>query len=171
VAQGAASAFKREVISGLKIAGKRSDRKGKGASHHEIPPFAFAAAVCAATFGLSQSLVPTVMAQSAPAPHYRVRIEWEKASRIAGGLTVRGKITNTGSRSLIYTQVAPLLVDAAGRVVYRTSGYLTVSPLPPGASAEFRACGPEAPAFAGLHTAFHEAGQPVIVEEAFHRIQ
>ena len=57
-----------------------------------------------------------------------------------------------------------MLVNRAGHVIYRISGYLTVNPLLPGASAEFRAYGPEAPAFVALHTAFLEAGQPVIVE-------
>ena len=135
-----------------------------------FPHFALAAVASAATLAISQSFVPTAKAQFVSLPSYRVRVDWQKASRIAGGLTVRGKITNTGTLPLVYTQVAPALVDHGGRVIYRASGYLTVSPLLPGASAEFRACGPEAPAFAGLHTSFRESGKSVIVEEAAHRI-
>ena len=131
-----------------------------------ISPFALAAAACAATLAVSQSVVPTVRAQSVVAPPYRVRVEWQKANRVAGGLTVRGKITNTGSEPLTYTQVTPILVDAAGRCVYKVSGYLTVSPLLPGAAAEFRASGPLPPKFSGLRTSFFEAGKAVLIEPA-----
>jgi len=131
-----------------------------------ISPFALAAAACAATLAVSQSVVPTVRAQSIVVPPYRVRMEWQKANRVAGGLTVRGKITNTGREALTYTQVTPTLVDAAGHSIYKVSGYLTVSPLLPGAEAEFRASGPLPPKFAGLRTAFYESGKPVLIEPA-----
>ena len=131
-----------------------------------ISPFTLAAAACAATLAAGQSLVPTVRTQSIAVPSYRVRMEWQKANRVAGGLTVRGKITNTGSAPLTYTQVTPTLVDAAGHSVYKVSGYLTVSPLLPGASAEFRASGPLPPKFAEVRTAFFESGQPVLIEPA-----
>jgi hypothetical protein len=127
-------------------------------------PFTLAAAACVATFAVGQSVVPTVRAQSISVPSYRVRVEWQKANLVAGGLTVCGKITNTGSEALTYTQVTPILVDAAGHSVYKVSGYLTVSPLLPGASAEFRASGPLPPRFAGVRTAFYESGQPVLIE-------
>ena len=132
----------------------------------KISPFTLAAAACAATLAVGQSLVPTVRAQSIAVPFYRVRVEWQKANRVAGGLTVRGKITNTGSAPLTYTQVTPILVDAAGHSVYKVSGYLTVSPLLPGDSAEFRASGPLPPKFAGVRTVFYESGQPVLIEPA-----
>ena len=129
-------------------------------------PFTLTAAVCGLSLALSQALVPVARAQPNVTPPYRVRIDWQKANRATGVLIVRGRITNTGSRPLTYTQVAPTLVDAVGRVVYKVRGYLTVSPLAPGTSAEFRASGPEAPRFAALRTSFHEAGQVVLVEEA-----
>ena len=132
----------------------------------KISPFALAAAACAATLAVSQSIVPTVRAQSVVVPSYRVRVEWQKANRIAGGLTVRGRITNTGREPLTYTQVTPTLVDAAGRSVYKVNGYLTVSPLLPGVAAEFRASGPLPPRFSGLRTAFYESGLPVLIEPA-----
>ncbi len=131
----------------------------------KFPPLVLAAVAGMATLAISQSLIPTAKAQSADLPQYRVRIDWQKARQEAGGLTVRGLVTNTGRSPLIYTQVTPTLVNGVGRVVYRTDGYLTVSPLLPGASAEFRACGPKPPVFTGLHTAFHEAGKPVAVQE------
>ena len=131
-----------------------------------ISPFTLAAAACAATLAVGQSLVPTVRAQSIVTPSYRVRMEWQKVIRVAGGVTVRGKITNTGSEALTYTQVTPTLVNASGRDVYKISGYLTISPLLPGASAEFRASGPLPPKFAGVRTVFYESGQPVLIEPA-----
>ena len=131
-----------------------------------ISPFTLAAAACVATLAAGQSLVPKARAQPIAVPSYRVRVEWQKANLVAGGLTVRGKITNTGSEALTYTQVTPILVDKAGHSVYKVSGYLTVSPLLPGASAEFRASGPLPPRFAGVRTAFYESGQPVLIEPA-----
>ncbi len=131
-----------------------------------ISPFTLAAAACAATLAVGQSLVPVVRAQSIVTPSYRVRMEWQKVIRAAGGVTVRGKITNTGSAPLTYTQVTPTLVNASGRGVYKISGYMTVSPLLPGDSAEFRASGPLPPKFAGVRTVFYESGQPVLIEPA-----
>ena len=97
-------------------------------------------------------------------PTYHVRVDWQKAETGAGGLVVRGRVTNTGTLPLTYTQVVPTLMDHAGREIFRGSGYLTVSPLMPGQSAEFRACEASAPRFASLRMVFREAGHPVLVD-------
>ena len=100
---------------------------------------------------------------AAPSP-YHVRLDWQKAESRPAGLVIRGRVTNTGALPLTYTQVTPTLVDHAGKEVFRGSGYLTASPLLPGQSAEFRACEPAAPHFAGLRMLFREAGHPVLVD-------
>ena len=129
-------------------------------------PCSLVAAACAATLAVSQFCIPIVKAQDVAAPNYRVRLEWQQVKKVAGGVVVRGVVTNIGSRPLVYTQVAPLLVDKVGRVVYRASGYLTVSPLVVGASAEFRAFCPAAPTYAQVKTVFREEGAPVILENS-----
>ncbi len=110
-----------------------------------------------------QMLTLTVRAQPVSTPLYQVRLDWQKAESGPGGLVIRGRVTNTGTKPLTYTQVTPTLVDRAGNEVFRGSGYLTASPLLPGRSAEFRACEPAAPQFAGLRMVFREAGHPVRV--------
>ena len=118
-----------------------------------------------ATFAVGQSLIPTVRAQSAViVPDYQVRLDWQKAERGVGGLVIHGRVTNTGRKPLVYTQVTPTLLDHAGKELLCTQGYLTVSPVLPGQSAEFRAWEPEAPRFAGVRVTFHEAGRLVTVE-------
>ncbi len=112
-----------------------------------------------------QTLAPTARAQPASAPlAYRVRLDWQKAEPVPGGLVIRGRITNTGTTPLTYTQVTPTFLNHAGTEVFRGSGYLTASPLPPGRSAEFRAFETSAPRFAGLRMLFREAGHPVLVD-------
>ena len=130
--------------------------------------FSLAAASLAA-LAAGQALTPTVHAQPVSPPLYQVRLDWQKAELSPGGLVIRGRVTNTGTLPLTYTQVTPTLVDHTGNEVFRGSGYLTASPLLPGRSAEFRACEPSAPRFAGLRMVFHEAGHPVQVEQAGRR--
>jgi hypothetical protein len=122
-----------------------------------------AAALAALTAG--QSLVPTAKAQSLKAnPDYQVRVDWQKTERGLSGLVIQGHLSNTGRKPLIYTQVTPTLLDANGNEVFRGCGYLTISPLLPGHSAEFRACETAAPEFAAVKMVFHEAGHLVLVE-------
>jgi hypothetical protein len=122
-----------------------------------------AAAVAALTAG--QSLVPTAKAQSLKAsPDYQVRVDWQKTERGLSGLVIQGRLSNTGRKPLVYTQVTPTLVDANGNEVFRGRGYLTISPLLPGHSAEFRACEAAAPKFAAVRMVFHEAGHLVVME-------
>ncbi len=119
------------------------------------------------TFAAGQSLVPTVQAQSVViVPDYQVRLDWQKAQRGLNGLVIQGRITNTGRKPLVYTQVTPTLLDHAGKELLCTQGHLTVSPVLPGQSAEFRAWEPEGPRFAGVRVTFHEAGRLVAVEPA-----
>ena len=127
------------------------------------PVFSLAVASLAA-LAASQALTPTVHAQPVPPPAYHVRIDRQKAEPGPSGLVIRGRITNTGALPLTYTQVTPMLLDRAGNEVYRGNGYLTVSPLLPGQSAEFRACEPTTPRFASLRMLFREAGHPVLVD-------
>ena len=132
------------------------------------PLFSLAAASLA-TLIAGQALTPTACAQPVGPPLYQVRLDWQKAEPGPGGLVIRGRVTNTGKTPLFYTQVTPTLVDRAGNEVYRGSGYLTASPLLPGRSAEFRACEPSAPRFAGLRMVFRESGHPVQVERTGRR--
>lgn len=121
--------------------------------------------VSLATFAAGQCFVPTVHAQSAViVPDYQVRLDWQKAERGVSGLVIHGRVTNTGRKPLVYTQVTPTLLDHAGKELLCTQGYLTVSPVLPGQSAEFRAWEPEAPRFAGVRVTFHEARRLVAVE-------
>lgn len=128
------------------------------------------------TLAAGQALLPTVKAQPAISPDYHIRLDSQRAERTLGGLVIYGRVRNIGRKSLIYTQVTPLLVNREGKEVFRGSGYLTVSPLLPGQSAEFRDCESNAPDFTEVRMIFHEAGQPVLVdnlgrssgEKAFH---
>ena len=108
--------------------------------------------------------LPAASAPLLPAQTLRVTVEWQKATPGPRGLLITGKIRNTGTLPLIYTQVVPLLSDQKGKVVYRGRGYLTVSPLKPGQSAEFRACADDAPAFSRMTLALRESGHDVIVD-------
>jgi len=76
-----------------------------------------------------------------------------------------GRVLNVGSKPLAYTKVMPVLEDQNGNTVYTGNGYLTISPLQPGQSAEFRACEPNAPALSQWHIEFREAGNRVVVSE------
>lgn len=133
-----------------------------------LPLFLIAAASLV-TLAASQALTPTAHAQPVGPPFYLVRLDWQKAEPGPGGLVIRGRVTNIGTTPLTYTQVTPTLVDRVGNEVFRGSGYLTASPLLPGRSAEFRACEPDAPRFAGLRMVFREAGHPVQVEQISRR--
>lgn len=128
-------------------------------------PLSVVAAASVAPLVFGQAFVPTAHAQAVSPPAYRARVDWQKATPSPGGLVIRGRVTNTGTSPLTYTQVTPTLVDHAGKEVFRGSGYITVSPLQPGQSAEFRACEPSAPRFAALRMVFHEAGHPVLLEQ------
>lgn len=127
-------------------------------------PFILTGAAGIAALLFCQVVIPTAKAQPLPRPGYRVTVEWQKADRNLSGLVIRGCLRNTGSQPLIYTKVSPLLLDGQGKTIYEGSGYLTVSPLRPGQSAEFRACASDAPLFRRLQLALREAGRPVIVE-------
>ena len=123
--------------------------------------------LAAASFGSGLALTPAACAQPPLVPPaYHVRVDWQKVNVGAGGLVVRGRVTNTGTLPMTYTQVVPTLMDHTGREIFRGSGYLTVSPLLPGRSAEFRACEASAPRFAGLRMVFREAGHPVLIDRA-----
>ena len=124
----------------------------------KFPPFALAGVACAAALILSQTMIPTAKAQPISVPNYCVQVEWQKAERSLSGLRISGRVINTGNKALTYTQVTPTLCDGSGKVVYTGSGYLTVSPLRPGQSAEFRAEAADAPAFRSFHVTFREAG-------------
>jgi len=129
-------------------------------------PLFLISAASLATLAAGQTLTSTVHAQPVSPAEYHVRLDWQKAEPGPGGLVIRGRVTNTGTRPLTYTQVVPALLNHAGHEVFRGSGYLTASPLRPGQSAEFRACEPTVPRFAGLRMLFREAGHPVLVEKS-----
>ena len=124
---------------------------------------------------LSAALVPVrpsgTLASPAPAQALHVVVEWQKAAPTSRGLAITGRIRNTGSRALTYTQVMPLLTDQKGKVVYRANGYLTVSPLKPGQAAEFRAYAADVPAFTRMTLALRESGRSVTVEQELARPQ
>lgn len=117
------------------------------------------------TFGLLSTCLLPAPSQPLSGPPLRVTVEWQKAVPSACGLTITGKIRNAGTQPLTYVQVVPLLSDRMGRVVYRGSGYLTVSPLAPGQSAEFRAFAADAPVFSRVSLTLRESGRPVTVRE------
>lgn len=131
----------------------------------KTPSFVLTAAACAAALLVSQCHLPTVRAMPLSVPAYRVQVQGTTVTRAVSGLLITGRILNTGSKPLIYTKVVPTLEDKNGKTIYTGNGYLTVSPLPPGQAAEFRACEPNAPAFRKCHLSLREAGSPVQVEE------
>lgn len=117
------------------------------------------------TFGLLWATFLPARAHPNPAPPLRVVVESQKATPSVQGLVITGRIRNVGPQSLTYVQIVPLLSDQGGHVIYRGSGYLTVSPLRPGQSAEFRAYAPDAPAFSRVSLALRESGRPVVVQD------
>ena len=128
-------------------------------------PFAAVVLPCLATLVAAQVFAPTVRADSAKSDSdYQVRVLSQTVTRRAGGLIVQGKLRNIGHRALTYTQVTAQLTDAGGREIFRGHGYLTVSPLPPGQTAEFRVCEPNAPTAGKVEVAFREAGHLVVAE-------
>ena len=133
----------------------------------QFSPFFLVWAACAATFGFGQALLPTAHAHPAKAllsAPYRVRVESLHMKRTAAGLEITGQILNTGRQTLTYTSVAAVFTDAAGQEIGRGDGYLAAGPLRPGQAAEFRACSPSPPAFAGVSVWVQEAGHSVKVE-------
>lgn len=126
-------------------------------------PLATLVLPCLAALAAAQVFAPTVRADTvAAAPEYQVRVLSQTVTRGVGGLIVRGRLRNIGHRALIYTQVTALLTDAGGQEVFQGHGYLTVSPLRPGAAAEYRVCEPNAPTEGAVQVAFREAGHPVV---------
>ena len=130
-----------------------------------LPPILFVFAAGAVTLGISQTLTPTVHAQSVPAaPALRVSVQNLHTKQTAGGIEVTGKIVNTGQQTLSYPAVACIFTDAAGAELERADGYLTAGPVGPGQSAAFRAIAPELPAFAQVTLRLREAGRTVSVQ-------
>ncbi len=126
--------------------------------------------VCAAglmTLGASQTLAPTVHAQSAPAPPaLRVAVQSLHAKQTLGGVELTGRITNTGRQALSYPAVVCVFTDTSGREVGRADGYFLAGPVEPGQSAGFRAAAANLPAFAAVSVRLREAGRPVLVQAA-----
>ncbi len=54
-----------------------------------------------------------------------------------GGLTIRGTITNVGSRDATLVEVAFVARDAVGTVLWVEDTYLDIDPLPPAAASPF----------------------------------
>lgn len=128
-------------------------------------PLAAVILPCLAALTTAQVFAPTVRADSAKSDSgYQVRILSQTVTRGAGGLVVQGRLRNIGHKALIYTQVTSLLTDARGREIFHGHGYLTVSPLLPGQTAEFRVCEPNAPTVGTVQIAFREEGHPVVAE-------
>ena len=128
-------------------------------------PLAAVILPCLAALAAAQAFAPTVHADSEGSlPEYQVRVLKQTVTRGAGGLIVQGRLRNTGHKVLTYTQVTSLLTDNSGREIFRGQGYLTVSPLAPGQSAEFRVCEPDAPTLGTVKIVFREAGHPVVAE-------
>lgn len=118
---------------------------------------------CLAALAAAQVFTPTVHADTKAAlPDYQVRVLSQTVTRGVGGLIIQGRLRNIGHKPLTYTQVTALLTNAAGQEVFQGRGYLTVSPLRPGQSAEFRVCEPDAPTLGTVQVAFREAGHPVL---------
>ena len=126
-------------------------------------PFAVIALPCLAALAAAQVFAPTARADTkASVPEYQVRVLSQTVMRGVGGLVIQGRLRNIGHKTLTYTQVTALLTDGGGQEVFRGHGYLTVSPLRPGQSAEFRVCEPNAPTAGTVQVAFREAGHPVV---------
>ncbi len=120
---------------------------------------------CFAALAAAQVFAPTVRAETAASvPDYSVRVLSQSVRRGVGGLIVQGRLRNIGRKPLAYTQVISRLTDGRGRQIFEGHGYLTISPLPPGAAAEFRVCEPNAPTAGQVVIAFRERGQFVVAE-------
>ncbi len=126
-------------------------------------PLTAAILPCFAALTAAQVFAPTARAETAAsAPDYSVRVLSQTVKRGVGGLVIQGRLRNIGRKPLTYTQVLSRLTDSSGQTVFRGHGYLTISPLPPGAAAEFRVCEPDAPTKGKVEVAFQERGHPVV---------
>lgn len=125
---------------------------------------------CLTALAAAQVFAPTARADTlhsiaaASVPDYSVRVLSQSVKRGVGGLVIQGRLRNIGRKPLMYTQVLSRLTDGAGREIFEGHGYLTVSPLPPGAAAEFRVCEPDAPTAGKVEVAFRERGQSVVAD-------
>jgi len=128
-------------------------------------PLAAIVLPCLAALAAAQVFAPTVRAETAVGtPDYSVRVLSQSVKRGVGGLVIQGRLRNIGHKPLTYTQVLSRLTDSRGREIFEGHGYLTISPLPPGAAAEFRVCEPDAPTAGKVEVAFRERGQAVATE-------
>lgn len=117
---------------------------------------------CVAALAAAQVFAPTVRAETAASPpDYQVRVLSQSVRRGVGGLVIQGRLRNIGRKPLMYTQVLSRLTGSGGQETFEGHGYLTISPLPPGAVAEYRVCEPDAPTLGKVEVAFRERGQPV----------
>lgn len=131
----------------------------------QISPVFLVLAAGLATLGVSQTLTPTVHAQTIPAaPALRVSVQNLHTKRTAGGIEVTGKIVNIGQQALSYPAVVCIFTDAAGAEIERADGYLTAGPVGPGQNAAFRAIAPALPAFTKVTLRLREAGRTVFVQ-------
>ena len=128
-------------------------------------PLIAAVLPCFAALAAAQVFAPTARAETtASVPDYSVRVLSQSVRRGVGGLVIQGRLRNIGRKPLTYTQVTSRLTDGRGRQIFEGHGYLTISPLPPGAAAEFRVCEPTAPTAGQVVIAFRERGQSVVAE-------
>ncbi len=128
-------------------------------------PLAAVVLPCLAALAAAQVLAPTAHAETAAAvPDYSVRVLSQSVKRGVGGLIIQGRLRNIGRKPLTYTQVTSSLTDSGGQEVFRGHGYLTVSPLPPGQTAEFRVCEPDAPTAGKVEVTFRERGHSIVAE-------
>ncbi len=117
---------------------------------------------CFAALAAAQVFAPTAHAETAASPpEYQVRVLSQSVKRGVGGLVVQGRLRNIGRKPLTYTQVISRLTDGRGRQIFEGHGYLTISPLPPGAAAEFRVCEPSAPTAGAVQVEFYEQGHSI----------
>lgn len=128
-------------------------------------PLAAIVLPCLGALAAAQVFAPTVRAETAASvPDYSVRVLSQTVKRGVGGLIIQGRLRNVGRKPLTYTQVISRLTDSNGQEIFQGHGYLTISPLPPGAVAEFRVCEPDAPTTGKVEVAFRERGQSVVAE-------
>ncbi len=122
------------------------------------------------TLGVSQTLSPTVHAETVPAvPALRVFVQSLHVKQTLGGMEVTGKIVNTGQQALTYPAVACVFTDAAGAEIEHADGYLTAGPVAPGQGARFRAMTPTTPHYAKIILRLREAGHPVAIQPSASR--
>ncbi len=145
-----------------------------------LSPVLLISAAGLVTFGVSQTLTPTVHAQTVhaqtvhaqtvhaqtnpAAPALRVSVQSLHTKQTSGGVEVTGKIVNTGRQALSYPAIVCVFTDAAGAEIGHADGYFTLGPVGPGQSAGFRAVAPTVPAFAKVILRLREAGQTVTVQ-------